>query len=60
MPQIPALFLPKNPDKRRTQTKEPKKQEKAKRGSEKKISALLKGRIDGYKEDNSQIYRAAR
>ena len=61
MAQIPALFLPKkSSEKKKTQNKEPQKQEKKPKGSGKKVSALLKGRVDGYKENTSQIYRATR
>jgi hypothetical protein len=61
MAQIPALFLPKkSSEKRKPQTKEPQKKQKKPSGSGKKVSALLKGRIDGYKENSSQICRATR
>ena len=61
MTQIPALFLPKkSSEKKKTQTKVPQKQQKEPSGPGKKVSALLKGRVDGYKENNSQIYRATR
>ena len=61
MAQIPALFLPKkSSEKKKTQNKEPKKQKEKFNGSGKKVSALLKGRVDGHKENNSQIYRTAR
>jgi hypothetical protein len=61
MPQVPALFLPKKSgENKKTQSKEPtKKNDKKKSGSNKKVSALLKGRVDGYKENNGQIYRTA-
>jgi hypothetical protein len=61
MVQIPALFLPKkSSEKRKPQTKEPQKQQKKPSGPGKKVSALLKGRVDGYKENSSQICRATR
>ncbi len=61
MPQIPALFLPKKlSEKKKTQTKEPQKQERKPSGPGKKVSALLKGRVDGHKENTSQIYRTTR
>jgi hypothetical protein len=61
MAQIPALFLPKkSSEKKKTQTKVPQKQQKELSGPGKKVSALLKGRVDGYKENTSQIYRATR
>jgi len=61
MSQIPALFLPKkSSEKKKTQTKVPQKQQKKLSGPSKKVSALLKGRIDGYKENSSQIRRATR
>ena len=58
MPQIPALFLPKKSSEKKSQVKE-QKQEKKPAVPKKKVSALLKGRIDGHQE-NSQTYRAAR
>lgn len=61
MAQIPALFLPKkSSENKKPQTKEPQKQKKKPSGPGKKVSALLKGRVDGHKENTSQIYRTAR
>ena len=61
MAQIPALFLPKkSSENKKPQTKEPQKQKKKPSGPGKKVSALLKGRVDGHKENTSQIYRTTR
>ncbi len=61
MAQIPALFLPKkSSENKKPQTKEPQKQKKKPSGPGKKVSALLKGRVDGHKENSSQTYRTAR
>lgn len=58
MAQIPALFLPKKSSEKKSQSKE-QKQEKKPVVPKKKVSALLKGRVDGHKE-NSQTYRTTR
>jgi len=61
MAQVPALFLPKKwTEKKKAQYKEPKKQEKVYKGSVKKVSALLKGRVDGHEENTSQVCRTTR
>lgn len=55
MPQVPALFLPKKkPD---TQVKNIKKnRKKLPTDSDKKTSALFKGRNDGYQKISSEVY----
>ena len=59
MAQIPALFLPKkSSENKKPQTKEQQKKKPV--APKKKVSALLKGRVDGHKENTSQIYRTAR
>lgn len=59
MAQIPALFLPK----KSSETKKPQTKEQQKKkpvAPKKKVSALLKGRVDGHKENSSQIYGTTR
>jgi hypothetical protein len=59
MAQIPALFLPKkSSENKKPQTKEQQKKKPV--VPKKKVSALLKGRVDGHKENSSQTYRTAR
>jgi hypothetical protein len=56
MAQVPALFLPKKKIEEKPQLKNSNKNRKKKKpDSEKKVSALFQGRIDGYKKNNSQI-----
>lgn len=59
MPQIPALFLSKKLSERnKSQNKEPQKiVYNSIIGSNKKVSALLKGRVDGNEENNSKVRR---
>lgn len=53
MAQIPALFLPKKNEEKPQVKKQEKKRKKP--PVNKKVSALLKGRIDGYKKNTGQI-----
>ena len=56
MPQIPALFLPKKKTEENTQSKNLNKNRKKKESDKiKKVSALVQGRIDGHKKNDSQI-----
>lgn len=58
MPQVPALFLPKKKPDDTKQVKNTKRNKKKSPSvSDKKISALFKGRIDGYQENNSEVFR---
>lgn len=60
MAQIPALFLPKKKTEDKPQVKNTSKNRKKKKpDSDKKVSALFQGRIDGYKKNNSQIRSGA-
>ena len=58
MAQVPALFLPKKKPDEPTQVKKPNKKRK-KTPNTKKVSAILQGRIDGYKKDSTQTYGRA-
>ncbi len=60
MPQIPALFLPKKKTEENTQPKNSNKNRKKKESNNsKKVSVLVKGKIDGYKKNNGQIRSGA-
>jgi len=60
MPQIPALFLPKKKTEENTQSKNSNKSRKKKESDNtKKVSALVQGRIDGYKKNDIQIRSGA-
>ena len=60
MPQIPALFLPKKKTEENTQPKNLNKNRKKKESDKtKKVSALVQGRIDGHKKNDSQICSGA-
>jgi len=60
MPQVPALFLPKKKTEENTQSKNLNKTRKKKESdNSKKVSALVQGRNDGYKKNNSQICSGA-
>lgn len=52
MAQIPALFLPKK-DTEKVQNKKPVRQKQNRKKSDgEKVSALFKGRLDGYQENS--------
>ena len=56
MPQVPALFLPKKKIGENTQQKNSNKNRKKKESdNSKKVSALVQGKIDGHKKNNSQV-----
>ena len=60
MPQVPALFLPKKKTEENTQSKNLNKNRKKKESdNSKKVSALVQGRIDGYKKNDIQICSGA-
>lgn len=61
MTQIPALFLPKKSTHRKVEKVEKIKEVQNKNKTpDKKVPILLKGRIDGHKENNSQVHGATR
>jgi hypothetical protein len=56
MAQIPSLFLPKKKIEEKPELKNSSKnRKKNKPDSTKKVSALVQGRNDGYKKNDSQI-----
>jgi hypothetical protein len=56
MPQVPALFLPKKKIEENNKLKNSNKSRKKKESDNtKKVSALVKGRIDGYEKNNIQV-----
>jgi len=56
MPQVPALFLPKKKTEENNKLKNSNKARKKKESDNtKKVSALVKGRIDGYEKNNIQV-----